>query len=115
MNQQNPIAPYDEINALRIVADFVEDARRNGAKQQASISTHTLGLPIITVHTGDDSLTPAEFAAWQLASRSVWETTSQVIGKPGIQSKLTQAVFVFRGVRMQMQFVVNLIDLPAVA
>jgi hypothetical protein len=115
VNDRKSTAPFDHANALRTVAELIEDARRHGAKLPVSIHAHSLGVLSITIPCGDGGLSPAEFSAWQLASRAVWETHTEYIGHGALRESTTRAEFKYRDVDMLIQFYVNAPEYKAVA
>lgn len=92
-------------DALRTLAQLIDDAQQNGAKAFASIHSHGIGLHSVTLRFDAEPL-PAELAAWQLASQTAWTVDEIVVDRVGGERMCMQtAFFTYGGLRVRINLV----------
>lgn len=114
MNNE-PSKTIDHPEALRLIAQLIDDARRNGATATASIHSHGIGVHGLTLRF--EAEPPArEIAAWQLATRAAWDVESFALeSEDGAPMRMRTAHVVYRGLQMQIRMVHQVTAVMAVA
>jgi YD repeat-containing protein len=100
----NEPSNIDHGEALRTIAQLIDDARRNGAQQDASITSHGFGSHGITLRF-TATPTAREIAAWQLASRAAWTVEAYTYDEDDQRVSIQTAYVSYRGVKVRISIV----------